>query len=163
MAAAASSAYDDIEEINDAGESAKPEVRSVILSDQNTGRPTVYVNSAKVVTSGDIHINNFGPKKSKKSKPLKPLTTCTEALSREQVIHISGKLGTRWKQLGRLLGFEDGALEQLELDNLGNSDERNYEMLKRWIDREGGHANQAQLAKHLAKAFMGKLADYLAE
>ncbi|GFR96598.1 receptor-interacting serine/threonine-protein kinase 1 [Elysia marginata] len=137
----------------------------IFLSDTITGQTQVVVNNAQLVTSGPITINNYGGrrKKPKKIKPSKPLTTSTEKLSTVNLHHISENLGLLWRNLGRLLGHEDAALEQLDLDHERNSNERNYQMLRCWTSKEGKLANKAQLAKHLADCGLGKMADYLAD
>ncbi|KAK3796233.1 hypothetical protein RRG08_006803 [Elysia crispata] len=137
-------------------------VQRTFLTDKKTGQPTIVVHNANLVTSGDITIHNHVSSRTKKSKALKPLTTSTDEPSTQDLTYISGKLGTRWRQLGRNLGLDDPTLDQLDLDNPHNSDERNYQMLRKWMNKEGTQANKSLLAKLLAKTQMGKLADYLA-
>lgn len=136
-----------------------------ILTEPVSGMPKIVVKNAKHVTTGNINIYNYGPReyKTKKIQPKKPLTECTDKPSSDNLHYISERLGKLWQKLGRCLKFEDGVLEQLDMDHTNDSNEKNYKMLTRWINAEGDQATKAQLASCLAKCGLGHLADYLAD
>ena len=77
--------------------------------------------------------------------------------SRSKGIYIPGK------KLGRRLNFDDGRLEQWELENKPNYSELNHIMLTQWERDQDENASCTNLASILDKIGRGDLADFLAD
>lgn len=70
-------------------------------------------------------------------------------------------IGKRWKNLARKLGFKKAIIDAIESEN-GSNSECCFDLLVRWIEKEGEHRATAQkLATALTSIGLQILADRL--
>ena len=68
--------------------------------------------------------------------------------STEELLNLSKRLSNDWKNLARRLGEDDGVIASVENDAKG-ANERPYQMLQNWMEREGESATVGRLCKAL--------------
>ena len=68
--------------------------------------------------------------------------------STEELLDVSKRLSNDWKNIARRLGEDEDAIASVENDAKG-ANERPYQMLQNWMEREGESATVRRLCKAL--------------
>jgi len=74
---------------------------------------------------------------------------------------LPGKIGSKWKDLARALGYEEADIDSIQTDQSGCTKECCIAVLVRWMGREGKNATVQKLAEALIKAELKNVADKL--
>ena len=72
---------------------------------------------------------------------------------------LPGKIGSKWRDLARALGYEEADIDSIQTDQSGCTKECCIAVLVRWMGREG--MNVQKLAAALIKAELKNVADKL--
>lgn len=76
---------------------------------------------------------------------------------------LSGELEDDWKVVGRKLGLKNPELSNIESDNSRNLKEAKYQMLCKWLQKNGSTATYQNLATAFMEANKGDLAEAVLE
>ena len=85
----------------------------------------------------------------------------TKAVSRSLLRDLAADLGTKWRKLGKILGFPNSLLNYFEMEYLSLSDRGNA-MLGEWKRLNGDDATMEVLQEALKKIDMGRLMEKVA-
>ncbi|KAK7063236.1 hypothetical protein SK128_007658 [Halocaridina rubra] len=142
-------------------------VRSPTQELPKPGRQVYNITGSQSVHIGPV-IHNISmsqkPKPRLQERILKrdvdALIMCHRMIGDRDKYVTSEHLGDSWKSLGRVMGFSEGQLQNIEVDNSRNAD-RVFEILSLWHDRESDRATVSKLTQMVIDVKAYHLLKYL--